>query len=73
MRHAFLLMLGCLVHKSADDGLEIWLVGPVIGTVNVRYLGSIQYRLQDCRAHHTGHAGEREDIYYSIEAVQAML
>lgn len=66
-------MLGRLIHESANNGLEIGLVGPVIGTINVGYLHSIQDGLEDCRAHGAGHAGEGEDIDDSIEAMQTVL
>ena len=73
MRCAFSLMWGCLIHESANNGLEIGLVGPIIGTINVGYLHSIQNRFENCRAHGTGHASKGEDIDDSIEAMQAVL
>ena len=66
-------MLGRLIHESADDGLEIGLVSPVVGTINIRDLRSFQDRLEDCRAHGARHAGEGKDIDDPIEAMQAVL
>ena len=47
LRQTILLMLRGLIHKGADNCLEVGLVGAVIGGINVRDIHSVQDRFQN--------------------------
>jgi len=47
LRESILLMLRGLIHKGADDCLEVGLVGAIIGGINVRDIHSVQDRFQN--------------------------